>query len=63
MGKAADLHSSDNRKLYKDVEKLFNEGKLLVITRMESAESTKYGWCHVDCFQPNTSGKLEIFKA
>lgn len=63
MGKAFDLHSSDNRKLYKDIQDLFNDHELLAITRMESSESTKYGWCHVDSFQPNDPLKLEIFKA
>ena len=62
MGKAFDLHSSDVRKLYKDVQTLYNLGKLHAIQRMESPNSTKYGWCHVDSFQKTCKG-LEIFTA
>ena len=62
-GKAFDLHSSNIKKLYKDVETLFYQGKLKAIRRMESAVSTKYGWCHVDSFQTNDPKKLEVFVA
>ena len=44
MGKATDLHSSNTKKLYKDVETLFYQGKLKAIRRMESSVSTKFGW-------------------
>ncbi len=62
QGKAFDLHSKDIKKLYSDIEKLFNEGKLKAIKRIESPNSTKYAWCHVDSFQTN-SNKLEVFVA
>ena len=62
MGKAFDLHSSNIKKLYKDIEALFTEGKLRAIKRIESPESTKYGWCHIDSFQTSTN-KLEVFTA
>ena len=62
MGKAFDLHSSDIKKLYKDVETLYNLGKLQAIKRIESPNSTKYGWCHVDSFQTTCKG-LEVFTA
>ena len=61
MGKAVDLHSADNIKLFNDVKTLITQGKLLTIKRLESQESTKNGWVHVDCFE-TTDGKLEIFK-
>ena len=60
FAKAFDLHSKDIRKLYKDVEILYNQGKLKTIKRVESITSTKYAWCHVDSFQTN-SNKLEYF--
>ena len=62
MGKAADLHSSNIKKLYLDVDLLFKQGKLKAIKRIESSESTKYGWCHVDTFQISDTSKLEVFK-
>ena len=62
LARAFDLHSSNIKKLYEDIEKLFNEGKLLAVRRMESSESTKYKWCHIDSFQTSDSTKLEIFK-
>ena len=61
MGKAVDLHSADNIKLFNDVKTLITQGKLLTIKRLESQESTKNGWVHVDCFETE-DGKLEIFK-
>ena len=54
MGKAADLHSSNIKKLYADIEKLHRFGKLKSIKRLESPASTKYNWCHVDCFQTDS---------
>ena len=63
LARAFDLHSSNIKKLYKDVETLFYQGKLKAIRRMESPVSTKYGWCHIDSFQTNDSKKLEIFVA
>ena len=42
------------KKLYKDIESLYNQGKLKAIKRVESPQSTKYGWCHVDSFQTNS---------
>ena len=61
MGKAVDLHSADNIKLFNDVKTLITQGKLSTIKRLESQESTKNGWVHVDCFE-TADGKLEIFK-
>ena len=63
MGKAADLHSSNIKKLYQDVEALFKQGKLKAIKRIESSNSTKFGWCHVDSFQTANSDTLEVFTA
>jgi len=60
MGKAADLHSANIKKLYSDINQLFTAGKLKAIKRVESPLSTKYAWCHVDCFPSNTK-ELEIF--
>lgn len=60
MGKAFDLHSSNIKKLYQDIQKLFNAGKLLAVKRIESPTSTKYGWCHIDEFQTNNKN-LEMF--
>jgi len=62
LARAFDLHSSDIKKLYKDIEILYNEGKLKAVRRMESPASTKYGWCHIDSFQTSCKG-LEIFTA
>ena len=61
MGKAVDLHSKDNVKLWNDCKYLIENGKLKTIKRLESQESTKNGWVHVDCFETN-DGKLEVFK-
>ena len=62
MAKAFDLHSANIRKLYCDIEYLYNNGKLKAIKRIESPRSSKYSWCHVDSFQTN-SNKLEYFTA
>ena len=62
MGKAFDLHSKNNKKLYQDIQTLFNQGKLRVIKRLESSASTKFQWVHVDSFQTTCKG-LEIFTA
>ena len=61
MGKAVDLHSADNIKLFNDVKTLITQGKLLTIKRLERKKKKKNGWVHVDCFE-TTDGKLEIFK-
>lgn len=62
MGKAFDLHSKDNKKLYNDVVALKNAGKLKAVSRLESPTSTKYGWVHIDEFGTE-NGKLEVFIA
>ncbi len=62
MGKAFDLHSKNNKKLYQDIQTLFKQGKLRVIKRLESSVSTKFQWVHVDSFQTACKG-LEIFTA
>ena len=62
MGKAFDLHSINNKKLYTDINQLFNSGKLKAIKRIESPLSTKYGWVHVDECPTNTT-QLEVFNA
>lgn len=61
MGKAFDLHSTNNRKLYTDIHELFRQGKLKAIKRIESPETTKYGWIHIDAFRAD-SNELVIFK-
>ena len=60
FGRAFDLHSSNNRKLYNDVIELHKTGKLKAIKRIESPLSTKYAWCHIDSLNTNTS-QLEVF--
>ena len=60
MGKAVDLHSKDNAKLWKDCKWLIETGKLRTIKRIESQESTKNLWVHVDSF--GTNEEIEIFK-
>ena len=62
MGKAFDLHSINNKKLYADINQLFNSGKLKAIKRIESPTSTKYGWVHIDALRTNTT-QLEVFNA
>lgn len=62
LGIAFDLHSSDNKKLFKDVETLINTGRIKSFKRLESPQSTKYLWVHVDGLQTQ-NGKLEIFVA
>lgn len=60
LGIAFDLHSKDNKKLFEDVQKMINDGTLKAFRRLESRQSTKDGWVHVDGMQ--TAGdKLEIF--
>ena len=59
MGKAFDLHSGNIPKLYKDVEFLIKNKRLKKIRRIESSQTTKYTWCHVDSFQSNND--IEIF--
>lgn len=61
MGKAFDLHSSDNKKLQNDIITLANANKLKAIRRLESSKSTKFDWVHVDSFRTNQI--LEIFVA
>lgn len=60
FGKAFDLHSINNKKLYSDVNQLFSAGKLKAVKRIESPLSTKYAWCHIDSLTTNTS-ELEVF--
>ena len=60
MGKAVDMHSKDNIKLWNDCKYLIEKGKLRTINRLESQLSTKNGWVHVDCFE-TADGKLQIF--
>ena len=62
QGKAFDLHSINNKKLYSDINILFTAGKLKAIKRIESPLSTKYGWVHVDECPTNTT-QLEVFTA
>lgn len=62
MGKAFDLHSGNVKKLYADIEALYTAGKLKAITRIESAKSTKWAWCHIDSFQTKAN-YLEYFTA
>ena len=51
MGKAFDLHCSDNVKLFDLIYKMINNGELSAIKRLESRQSTKDGWVHIDSFQ------------
>lgn len=62
LGIAFDLHSKDNKKLFNDVLNLIDNGTLKAFRRLESRQSTKDGWVHVDALQTE-SGKLEIFLA
>ena len=59
LGIAFDLHSTDNKKLYKDIETLIKNGTLKAFRRLESPQSTKYAWVHVDGLQ-TTDNKFEI---
>jgi len=54
MGKGFDLHSDNIPKLYNDVEFLIKNKRLKKIRRIESQQTTKNAWCHVDTFQANT---------
>lgn len=54
MGKAFDLHCSDNVKLFDLIYKMINCGELLSIKRLESRKSTLDGWVHVDSFQTDS---------
>lgn len=60
MGKAFDLHSTNNIKLYEDVKTLIENGTLKAFRRLESPKSTGYGWVHVDSFRTQND-KLSIF--
>ena len=60
MGKAFDLHSSNIKKLYSDINILFAGGKLKAIKRIESPLTTKYNWCHVESFRTDKK-ELEVF--
>lgn len=51
MGKAFDLHCSDNVKLFDLIYKMIISGELSAIKRLESQQSTHNGWVHVDSFQ------------
>lgn len=51
MGKAFDLHSSDNINLFDLIYKMINCGELSTLKRLESRQSTKDGWVHIDGFQ------------
>lgn len=61
FGRAFDLHSANNRKLYADVVELHKAGKLKAIKRIESPKTTKYGWIHIDSLNTNTK-ELVIFE-
>lgn len=64
MGKAFDLHSSySNLKLYKDIETLKKDGILKAISRIESKQSTKNGWVHIDELCTDKANELEVFIA
>lgn len=60
LGIAFDLHSKNNKKLFEDVQKLINNDTLKAFRRLESRQSTKDAWVHVDAMQ-TTNNKLEIF--
>ena len=61
MGKAVDLHSINNHKLYNDVIELHKAGKLKAIKRIESPKLTKYAWIHIDSLNTNTK-EIVIFE-
>ena len=54
MAKGFDLHSGNIPKLYNDVEFLIKNKRLKKIRRIESQQTTKNAWCHVDTLQANT---------
>lgn len=60
MGKAFDMHSINNIKLYNDVKTLIENGTLKAFRRLESQKSTKYGWVHVDSFR-TIDDKINVF--
>lgn len=60
QGKAFDLHSTNNIKLFEDIKTLINNGALKAFKRLENPKATGYGWVHVDSYRTQ-DGKLEIF--
>ena len=60
-GKAFDLHSVNNHKLYNDIHELFKQGKLKAIKRIESPKTTKYAWIHIDSYRTDNK-ELVIFE-
>ena len=60
MGKAIDLHSYNNKKLWEVCRLLIEDGTLQAVKRLESQEGTQNGWVHIDCLE-TPDGKLEIF--
>lgn len=60
LARGFDLHGTDNKKLYKDIETLIKNGKLKKFRRLESPQSIKYAWVHVDGLQ-TMYDKLEVF--
>ena len=60
MGKAVDMRSNDNIKLWNDCKFLIEDGQLLTIKRLESQVSTQNKWVHVDCFE-TADGGLQVF--
>lgn len=53
MGKAFDLHCHNNVALFDLCFKMINCGELTAFKRLESRQSTKDGWVHIDSFQTN----------
>ena len=60
MGKAFDLHGGNNQKLYTNIEFLIKNNRLKKIRRIESPQTTKYTWCHIDAFQAEKTPEFFI---
>lgn len=54
MGKAFDLHCSNNVRLFDLCFEMINCGELTAFKRLESRQSTHDGWVHIDSFQTDT---------
>lgn len=51
MGKAFDLHSYDNVKLFNLIKDMIEKGELKAIKRLETRANTHDNWVHADSFQ------------
>ena len=62
MGKAVDLHSDNNEELFNLCKNLIESKQLKTMKRLESSQSTRGAWVHIDSFD-TPDGSLQIFTA